>query len=88
MTAPSRSRARAVARRRPCPSGAVHRTRSRSPEQLRLQRHGAGGREIMEAQIRHLVELGRRPNVNIQVPPFDIDAHMVSGCRFTILQFS
>ncbi|RCV53242.1 helix-turn-helix domain-containing protein [Marinitenerispora sediminis] len=51
-------------------------------------RREVGGREIMEAQIRHLLELGHRPNINIQVLPFDIGAHAASGFQFTILQFS
>jgi transcriptional regulator with XRE-family HTH domain len=50
-------------------------------------RRAAGGPRIMQAQIRHLVEAARRPNVTVQVLPFDRGAHPGLGSGFTILTF-
>lgn len=52
-----------------------------------LRRH-IGGAEIMRAQIRHLIELAQRPNVTIQVIPFNAGGHAAAGGPFSILRFA
>ncbi|MFL5519171.1 MAG: helix-turn-helix domain-containing protein [Gemmatimonadales bacterium] len=50
-------------------------------------RRPIGGREVMRAQIASLIEATERPNVNLQVIPFDAGAHAATGGAFTILRF-
>ncbi|GAA1469310.1 helix-turn-helix domain-containing protein [Nocardiopsis exhalans] len=50
-------------------------------------RRQIGGPEVMHEQIRHLCEIGQRPNVDVQVLPFDAGAHAAAGLPFTILSF-
>jgi transcriptional regulator with XRE-family HTH domain len=50
-------------------------------------RRAAGGPHVMTAQLEHLVEAARRPNVTLQVLPFSRGAHPGSGSGFTILSF-
>ncbi|MEU1896876.1 helix-turn-helix transcriptional regulator [Nocardiopsis dassonvillei] len=51
-------------------------------------RRQIGGPEVMREQIRHLLDVGQRPNVEIQVLPFSSGAHAAGGLPFTILSFS
>ena len=47
-----------------------------------------GGREVMQAQLRHLIEVGsNQPNVNIQVLPFAAGAHAATSGPFAIMKF-
>jgi Domain of unknown function (DUF5753)/Helix-turn-helix domain len=46
-----------------------------------------GGVEIMRAQLRHLVEMSRRPNVTIQVLPYSEGWHPGAMGSFSILEF-
>jgi transcriptional regulator with XRE-family HTH domain len=46
-----------------------------------------GGREVMRAQIEHLLELMEQPNVTLQVMPFRFGAHVGEGGAFTMLRF-
>ncbi|MET8157287.1 helix-turn-helix transcriptional regulator [Sphaerisporangium sp. NPDC005289] len=47
-----------------------------------------GGREVMHAQLRHLIEMASRPNITIQVIPNAIGAHpALTGGPFVILDF-
>jgi transcriptional regulator with XRE-family HTH domain len=56
-------------------------TRERNPLTLHTLIHEAalrtivGGREAMIAQLDHLLTMGKRPNVTIQVVPFELGAH-------------
>jgi hypothetical protein len=52
-----------------------------------LRRH-IGGTDIMQAQIRHLVEMAQRTNVTIQVVPFTAGGHAAAGGPFSILRFA
>jgi transcriptional regulator with XRE-family HTH domain len=52
-----------------------------------LRRH-IGGPDIMQAQIRHLVDLAQRTNVTIQVVPFTAGGHAAAGGPFSILRFA
>ena len=45
-----------------------------------------GGRAVIQAQIRHLLAVGDRPNVTIQMMPLEPGAHAVDGGGFTILR--
>lgn len=47
-----------------------------------------GGRAVMRAQIEHLLEMSKLPNVTIQVAPFDRGGHAAAGGPFTILRFT
>lgn len=46
-----------------------------------------GGSEVMRAQLKHLVEMAARPNITLQVIPFDAGPHPATGGRFTIISF-
>jgi transcriptional regulator with XRE-family HTH domain len=46
-----------------------------------------GGAAVMGAQLRHLVELGRKRNVTLQVIPYSAGAHPAMDNTFTILEF-
>jgi transcriptional regulator with XRE-family HTH domain len=46
-----------------------------------------GGDDVMRAQLRHLVELSRRPNITIQVLPFSEGWHPGTTGSFQILEF-
>ncbi|MBP2702644.1 helix-turn-helix domain-containing protein [Microbispora sp. RL4-1S] len=50
-------------------------------------RRAIGGTSVMRAQIEHLLEITRRPNVTLQVLPFDRGGHSAAGGPFTILRF-
>jgi hypothetical protein len=46
-----------------------------------------GGREVMRAQLEHLVTLAALPHVTLQVVPFDAGAHAGMDSPFLILGF-
>jgi transcriptional regulator with XRE-family HTH domain len=68
---------------------------TRTPEPLRCWvvldesalRRAAGGPQVMQAQLDHIVEVAQRPNVTVQVLPFSRGAHPGIGSGFTILRF-
>lgn len=43
-----------------------------------------GGVEVLAAQLGHLLALGRRPEVTVQVLPFAVGAHPAAGVSFTV----
>ncbi len=47
-----------------------------------------GGREVMRAQLRHLIDMSEQPNITLQVMPFSFGGHAggESG-SFTMLRF-
>lgn len=51
-------------------------------------RRGAGGTEVMRAQMHHLLEMAALPNVEIQVIPFSAGTHAGTQGPFTILEFA
>lgn len=51
-------------------------------------RRMVGGSEVMRQQMRHLCDLGSRPNIELQVLPFSAGAHSGGGFPFTILGFA
>ena len=50
-------------------------------------RRPMSGRRVMKAQIRHLLDLMKRPNVTVQVVPFRQGGHAAESGAFTILRF-
>lgn len=50
-------------------------------------RRQVGGRDVMRKQLAALIEAGKRPNVTIQVLPFDAGAHAGVEGEFVILIF-
>ncbi|WP_113699672.1 helix-turn-helix domain-containing protein [Nonomuraea lactucae] len=50
-------------------------------------RRPIGGAEVMRAQLEHLVDLMRQPNITIQVMPFSFGGHSAEGGAFSILRF-
>jgi transcriptional regulator with XRE-family HTH domain len=50
-------------------------------------RRQVGGPAIMRAQLTHLKELNRHPNITIQVLPFTAGAHPAMTGSFTLLNF-
>ena len=47
-----------------------------------------GTREVMRAQLRHLVAMTELPNVTVQVLPFAAGSHAAVGGPFTVLRFA
>jgi transcriptional regulator with XRE-family HTH domain len=50
-------------------------------------RRPIGGRQVMRAQLSALIEAAGRPNVRLQIIPFDAGGHAAAGGAFTILRF-
>src|SRR5699024_6239005 len=46
-----------------------------------------GGNEVMRGQIEHLLDMGRRPNITLQVATFAMGGHPAEGGPFSILRF-
>jgi len=46
-----------------------------------------GGKEVMRAQLKRLIEFTKRPNITIQVVPFDLSGYAAEG-SFTMLRFA
>jgi transcriptional regulator with XRE-family HTH domain len=46
-----------------------------------------GGRDVMRAQLKHLIEIAAHPSVTLQVMPFSAGGHAAAGGPFTILRF-
>jgi len=51
-------------------------------------RRPIGGRQVMRAQLEHLLEATDLPHVTIQVVPFRRGGHAAAGGSFTILRFA
>jgi hypothetical protein len=51
-------------------------------------RRPLGGREVMRAQIRHLIEVSELAHVTLQIVPFGAGGHAAAGGPFTILRFA
>ena len=51
-------------------------------------RRPIGGRDVMRAQVEHLIEMAGRPNVVIQVIPVDVGAHQGLAGAFVIADFA
>jgi transcriptional regulator with XRE-family HTH domain len=56
-------------------------------DEAALRRH-VGGKPVMQAQLRHLMEVAEFPNVTFQVIPFDAGAHAGMPGSFIVLQFA
>jgi hypothetical protein len=39
-------------------------------------------------QLLHLIEMAQRPNITLQIVPFDAGGHAATGGPFTIIRFS
>jgi hypothetical protein len=50
-------------------------------------RRPVGGPAVMRAQLRHLIEVARMPQVTVQVVPFARGGHAGAGGSFTVLRF-
>ncbi|WP_030450703.1 helix-turn-helix domain-containing protein [Herbidospora cretacea] len=50
-------------------------------------RRPLGGRDVMRAQIDHLLEMSEHPNITLQIVPFERGGHAAAGGPFTILRF-
>jgi transcriptional regulator with XRE-family HTH domain len=50
-------------------------------------RRPIGGSEVMRAQLEHLIDLMRQPNITIQVMPFSFGGHSAEGGAFSVLRF-
>jgi hypothetical protein len=46
-----------------------------------------GGREVLRAQLEHLVEAAGLPSVTMQVLPHSVGAHPALASAFTLLKF-
>lgn len=51
-------------------------------------RRPIGGREVMRAQLRHLIELAGQPDITIEVMPFSAGGHAAAGGPITLLRFA
>ncbi|MDP9239299.1 MAG: helix-turn-helix domain-containing protein [Actinomycetota bacterium] len=50
-------------------------------------RRPIGGRDVMRAQLEHLITLTKAPNVTLQIIPFGAGGHAASAGAFSILRF-
>jgi len=50
-------------------------------------RRPIGGADVMRAQLEHLIDLMRQPNITIQVMPFNFGGHSAEGGAFSVLRF-
>jgi transcriptional regulator with XRE-family HTH domain len=53
-----------------------------------LLRRPIGGSRVMRAQLNHLLDMSHRPNVTIQVIPFEAGGHAAAGGAFGLLSFA
>jgi hypothetical protein len=51
-------------------------------------RRPIGGREVMRAQMEHLLTVTKAPNVTLQVIPFAAGGHSAAGGAFSVLRFA
>jgi transcriptional regulator with XRE-family HTH domain len=51
-------------------------------------RRPVGGRDVMRAQLRRLMEVAELPRVTLQVMPFSQGGHPAAGGSFTIMRFA
>jgi transcriptional regulator with XRE-family HTH domain len=51
-------------------------------------RRPVGGAAVMRAQLGHLIEVARMPQVTLQVVPFTHGGHAAAGGSFTVLRFA
>lgn len=51
-------------------------------------RRGIGGRDVMRAQVEHLISMCDHPQVTLQILPFSAGAHRAMGGPFTILRYT
>lgn len=47
-----------------------------------------GGRDVMRAQLEHLLDMAHLPNVRVQIVPFIAGAHPGMTCAFTTVSFA
>ncbi|GGQ73976.1 helix-turn-helix domain-containing protein [Couchioplanes azureus] len=50
-------------------------------------RRSVGGPEVMEEQLRHLIDVAKLPNVTLQILPFDAGEHPFLGGSAALLEF-
>lgn len=50
-------------------------------------RRPIGGAEVMKAQLRHLIDMAERPNITVQLLPFNKGGHPGLGGSFSLLEF-
>jgi hypothetical protein len=46
-----------------------------------------GGKPVLRAQLERLIEAAERPNITIQILPYEVGGHAAAGGSFTILRF-
>jgi transcriptional regulator with XRE-family HTH domain len=51
-------------------------------------RRPAGSPAVMHGQLKHLLDMAQRPNITIQVMPFQAGGHSAAGGPFSILRFA
>jgi transcriptional regulator with XRE-family HTH domain len=51
-------------------------------------RRPIGGPSAMRAQLKHLIEMSQRPNVTLQIVPFNAGGHAAAGGPFSVLRFA
>jgi transcriptional regulator with XRE-family HTH domain len=53
-----------------------------------LLRRPIGGAKALRAQLQHLIDMSERPNVTIQVIPFNVGGHAAAGGAFSLMSFA
>jgi len=51
-------------------------------------RRSVGGPDVMDEQLRHLIDIAKSPNVTVQILPFDAGEHPFLGGSAALLEFS
>lgn len=51
-------------------------------------RRPTGGVAVLKEQLEHLIEMVQRPNITVQVLPYNVGGHAAAGGAFTIVRFN
>ncbi|GAB3431102.1 helix-turn-helix domain-containing protein [Flindersiella endophytica] len=51
-------------------------------------RRPIGGTDVQKEQLQHLIEMVERPNITMQVLPYNVGGHAAAGGPFTIVRFN
>lgn len=47
-----------------------------------------GGQDVMDEQVKHLLKVGKLPNVAVRILPYEVGAHRALGVGFTYLRLA
>ena len=68
--------------------GGIHPTRVWAVVDEAVLHRPIGGYAVLKAQLEHLAELSRQPNVTLQILPFSAGGYAATGGAFSLLRFA